>query len=361
MADNKETTSERPKISIHKLPEFSVEDFRMRKVEIRPTLIKCLEEVNWKGIVKEGARVTVKVNGTHYEYLPGLTTNPELIFEYVSLLRDRAKEVIVGESDLQRCSGDLALDGAGIRNAAEKAGARVINFSEDKYENVDLKGEVLRKMPIPKAYIDCDVFSTMPLFKTHKLTRVTVGLKNQFGCITDDNRLVYHGKIHKVLADINAFLNPKLIITDGIIALEGDGPIAGIPRKLGILQVSTNIVANDACAAYIMGFDPSKILHIKHASDRGLGTIDLSKMEFTNLKPDDVRQNFEPPPADDFVSRMERAVSGHPMLSKFIYKTMFKPAKYVAWKIRGGSGYKAKYVERIKATGLWDNYEGLFK
>jgi len=354
-------TEKKPKVSIHKIPDFTIEDFKKSSFDIRTPLHKCLDEIGWKEIVKEGASITVKVNGTHYEYLPGLTTNPELIFEYVSLLRDRAREVVVGESDLQRCSGDLALDGAGIRQAAEKAGAKVVNFSKEKHLEVDIGGEVLKKFSMPKSLVECDVFSSMPLFKTHKLTRVTVGLKNQFGCITDDNRLVYHGKIHKVLADINAFLKPKIIVTDGIIGLEGDGPIAGIPRKLGLLQVSTNIVANDACAAYIMGFEPSEILHIKYAATRGLGTIDLSQIEFTNLKPDEVRQKFEPPPADDFISKMERAVSGYPRLSKFIYKTMFKPAKYIAWKIRGGSGYKKRYVERIKATGLWDNYEGLFR
>lgn len=324
-------------------------------------LRKAMDKLHWKKIIPHGATVTVKVNATHFDYLPGLTTTPELVAAYVRILRDRAERVIIGDSDLQRVCGEMALEGCKIQTIAEKAGAEVLNFSKDKMEEVDVGGEVLKKMKLPRAYLDCDVFSSMPVFKTHKLTRVTLTLKNHFGCIPDDHRFRLHRVIHQVLADITKFLDPKLIVMDGRIGLESDGPIAGLPKKLGLLLVADNCVAADSVACHIMDFDPNTVEHIVHASHRGLGPIDLSKINITGLSIKDAKNPFEPA-GEDIISKFERLINPHPIWSKMIYKSpLFTTMKFIAWKVRGASGYKGKYVERVKKTGLWENYEGLFE
>ncbi len=324
-------------------------------------LRKSLDRLNWKKYVKPGALVTVKVNATHFDYLPGLTTTPELAAAFVRILRDRAERVIVGDSDLQRVCGEMALKGCLIQKAVEKAGGEVLNFSKDKMELVDVDGEFLKKMELPRAYIDCDVFASMPVFKTHKLTQVTLTLKNHFGCIPDDHRFRLHKVIHKVLADITKFLDPKLIVMDGRIGLEGDGPIAGVPKKLELLLVANNCLAADSVASRVMGFDPYKIEHIVHAHNRGLGPIALNDIDITGLTLGQARNRFEPA-VDDLVSKFERLINPHPVWSKIIYKSpLFTTMKFLAWKVRETSGYKHKYVEKVKATGLWQNYEGLFK
>jgi uncharacterized protein (DUF362 family) len=330
--------------------------------DLEPKLRMALDKLQWKKIVPEGATVTIKVNATHFEYLPGLTTTPELAAAYVRILRDRAKRVIVGDSDLQRVCGEMALQGCKIQDIVEKAGGEVLNFSKDKMVTVDVGGEVLKKMKLPKSYVDCDVYSSMPVFKTHKLTGVTLTLKNHFGCIPDDHRFRLHKVIHQVLADITKFINPKLIIMDGRIGLEGDGPIAGIPKKLGLLLVADNCLAADTVACHIMGFDPRTIKHILYAHKRSLGPIDLDQVKITGHSIADVKTPFEPA-VDDVISKLERLINPHPVWSKIIYKSpLFTTMKFIAWKVRGASGYKDKYVERVKATGLWgDDYKGLFK
>ncbi len=321
----------------------------------------ALDKLHWKKIVRPGATVTIKVNATHFDYLPGLTTTPELAAAFTRILRNRAERVIVGDSDLQRVCGEIALKGCNIQPMVESAGGEVLNFSKDKMEIVDVGGEVLKKMKLPRAYLDCDVFASMPVFKTHKLTQVTLTLKNHFGCIPDDHRFRLHRVIHQVLADITKFLDPKLIVMDGRIGLEGDGPIAGLPKKLGLLLVADNTLAADTAACNIMGFDPSTIKHIVHAHKRGLGPIDLDEIKVTGLAIKDVKNPFEPA-VDDLISRLERMINPHPVWSKIVYKSpLFTTMKFIAWKVREASGYKSDYVNKIKATGLWDNYEGLFK
>ena len=334
---------------------------RLNDDDMSSSLREALTAFKWKTIIKPGARVTIKVNATHFEYLPGLTTTPELVYHYVNILRDRASEVIVGDSDLQRVNADLALKGCGIKKWAEKAGAKVLNFSKDKMVEVDLKGEVFKNTQMPKCYVDCDVFSSMPLFKTHKLTTVTLTLKNHFGCVPDDHRFKYHKVLHKVLADVTKFIDPKLIVMDGRIGLESDGPIAGLPKKLGLVLIGNNSVASDAVACRVMGFDPAQVEHIMYAHKRGLGPINMTGIKLTGLALKDAYDPFEPA-GEDIISKLERLINPHPFWSKLVYKSfLFTTMKFLAWKVREVTGYKRKYEARVKATGLWNNYQGLFE
>jgi hypothetical protein len=110
-----------------------------------------------------------------------------------------------------------------------------------------------------------------------------------------------------------------------------------------------------------MGFDPNTVEHIVHARNRGLGPTGLKNIKVTGLTIDSAKTPFEPA-VDDLISRLERMINPHPVMSKIIYKSfLFTTMKFIAWKVREASGYKQDYVERVKATGLWENYEGLFK
>ncbi len=334
-----------------------------RYAPVEENLRKSLEAIGWKDVVKEGDMVTIKVNATHFDYLPGLTVTPELVGEFVELLRDRAERVVVGESNLQRVSAETALKGCGIWKAAEKAGAEVINFSKDKTVKVKLSGKGhFKEYDAPRSYVDCDVFASMPVFKTHKLTQVTLTIKNHFGCVTDDLRLKHHGYIEEVLGDMLEILKPKLVVMDGRIGLESDGPIAGLPKDIDLLLTARNAVAADATACRVMGFNPKKIKHINHSHKRGLGPIDTKDIRLSGLDMKAAKNPFLKANADS-ISNLEKWVSPHPKLSHLIYRTFFKPMKWASWKWRSITGYKKQYVKDIKERKLWDDYDwkGLFK
>lgn len=344
--------SGRPKVDVRRISDDSM----------KKQLKTSLDAIGFKDIVKPGNKVVIKVNATHFNYLPGITVTPQLVNDFVSILKDRGADVVVGEGDLQRVCAETALSGCGIQDMAEDAGAEVINFMKDEFVTVPLKGKVFdfNEYRVPKSYVENDVFASMPVFKTHKLTGVTLTLKNHFGCVPDDLRLKYHGVIDQALADFCMLLKPRLIVMDGRIGLESDGPIAGLPKKLGLLLTATNAVAADAVACRIMDHDPTEIKHIMTAHRRGLGPVDLSEMDLSGEKIEDVKDPFEPANPDT-ISNMEKWLSPHPFLSRLVYRTFFAPAKWVSWRYRSMTGYKAAYVKRIKETGLWDDYEHLFK
>lgn len=255
-----------------------------------------------------------------------------------------------------------ALEGSRIKDAAEKAGAKVINFSKDILIDVDVNGEILKNIKMPKTLVEADHFISVPLPKTHKLTSVSIGLKNQFGCFPRYDRLVYHKYLSEVLIEINNFLKPDIVITDGIVAMEGDGPIAGIPKKLGILMASNNVLANDIIATEIMGFDWKKIDHIRRGVEKKIGPPSINEIEIVGEDLNLVRTVFEPP-ASDLISNGERWLLKHTTLSKIVYLSpLFTTMKRTAWAIRKMSGYRGDYENDKRMREIWrDSYKKLLE
>jgi uncharacterized protein (DUF362 family) len=107
--------------------------------------------------------------------------------------------------------------------------------------------------------------------KTHHWAGVTLSMKNLFGVMPGSyygwpkNVLHLAGLVESIL-DINATVKAELAIVDGIVGMEGDGPILGPAKSAGVLVVGTNPAAVDATAARIMGVDPERVRYLAQAA-----------------------------------------------------------------------------------------------
>ena len=122
-----------------------------------------------------------------------------------------------------------------------------------------------------------DLIVSMPKMKTHHWAGVTLALKNLFGvmpgiCYGWPKNVLHHAGIPESILDIAATVRPHLAIVDGIIGMEGDGPIMGTPKASGVLVMGTNLPAVDATCARLMGIDPWRVAYLAGASGR-LGPI----------------------------------------------------------------------------------------
>jgi uncharacterized protein (DUF362 family) len=135
----------------------------------------------------------------------------------------------------------------------------------------------LRKLVFPLTLRRADLIVSLPKMKTHHWAGVTLAMKNFFGVMPGvyygwPKNVLHHVGIPQSILDICAAVRPHLAIVDGIIGMEGDGPIMGTPKAAGVLVMGTNLPAVDATCARIMGLDPWRIAYLAGSSGR-LGPI----------------------------------------------------------------------------------------
>ena len=127
----------------------------------------------------------------------------------------------------------------------------------------------------------------LPTVKTHSYTVTTGAMKNAFGGLLNINRHYTHTWIHDTLVDLLAIqkeIHSGLFATmDGTTAGSGPGPRTLIPHKKDVILASDDMVAIDAVAAMMMGFDPMEIRYIAHATERGLGQGNPREIEIVGM------------------------------------------------------------------------------
>ena len=250
--------------------------------DLREKMLAGLEWIGWEEIVKPDSTVFVKPNIMWREYLPGVNTTPEFLNTLLSILKDRCDQLIVGESSAATYSADLAFKNQGVYEICRDNGAELYNLSRmpSTWIVTEVDGKQI-KVEVSKQALDADVFITVPVLKTHMFTKTSISLKNQYGCIPDSMRQLYHPKLDHVIAALNKAIKPQIAVVDGIYALDGgphDAPWAR-PVKLDTLIISNDLVAADSVGSFLMGFSAHEIKHIMLAEAEGLGTSSLQQIE----------------------------------------------------------------------------------
>lgn len=240
-------------------------------------VFEALELVDYKNALTGYTSVIIKVNFIAVKtWDTGATTDPIVVEAIIRKLKDLPVKVFVAESDATATNADKAFEATGMRQMAENNGVECVNLRNVK-DQVTIKvhnGETLDSITVPRIVRDSAIINAAKL-KTHNSTTVTLGLKNMFGLLPDKMKGKYHLRgINKVIVDINTVLKPTLTVTDGFVGMEGKGPSNGTPVKMNLIIAGTDVVATDATASRIMGFDPHKINHIQKAYEKGLGNID---------------------------------------------------------------------------------------
>ena len=133
--------------------------------------------------------------------------------------------------------------------------------------------------------------------KTHHWAGVTLSMKNLFGVMPGifygwPKNVLHWAGLQECIFDIAATLKPHLAIVDGIVGMEGDGPIMGKPIHSNVLVIGKNLPSVDATCARIMGVEPEKIKYLKHSSGR-IGSIKEPNIEQRGENIRSVRINYQ--------------------------------------------------------------------
>lgn len=154
----------------------------------------------------------------------------------------------------------------------------------------------MRTLTFPALFQEVDWIVSVAKMKTHHIAGATLSMKNLFGVMPGiyygwPKNVLHHAGIENSILDINATLKPHFAIVDGIVGMEGDGPIMGDPKKAGVLVMGRNLAAVDATCCRIMGIDPYKISYLERA-DNWLGPIGEGSIEQRGETIAAVRTNF---------------------------------------------------------------------
>jgi len=253
------------------------------------------------GVDARDKRVVLKPNFVEFDPASAINTNPALIAATIEAFRLRgAREVVVAEGPGHRRDSEYIVTASGLLDVLRDADARYVDLNGDAVRPVAAASEYtqLGSLYLPVTVLDADLLVSMPKLKTHHWAGATLSLKNLFGIMPGSiygwpkNVLHWQG-IEPSILDINATLPvPRFNIVDGIIGMEGNGPVQGVPRKSGVLVFGADPVAVDATAARLMGLEPHQIWYLAQA-DRFLGNAADDR---TDQRGEDVvrlSQNYE--------------------------------------------------------------------
>jgi uncharacterized protein (DUF362 family) len=212
------------------------------------------------------------------------------------VLLSRTDRICVAESGHLRQNPWQAFAASGYVEMSQRLGIELVNFSEEP--TVRVKCDPAGELAMPRRLLESDVYINVPVLKTHALTYFTGALKNQWGCVPDcHDRLRYHRSINPMLSSLQKLLQPKLVLMDAIVAMEGRGPVAGSARRLDAILASRDAVALDATAMRLVGLNPEKARHVVMAARQGLGQIAADKITVDG-EWDRLATQFVPPPRD---------------------------------------------------------------
>jgi uncharacterized protein (DUF362 family) len=222
----------------------------------------------------EGKNVVLKPNLV--DYLPGNAINTHVLLVVAaadSFRRLGAKSVIVAEGPGHQRDTELVLRETGYRSWLNHEKLRFVDLNRDELIRTRMAASYtgMSELWLPRTVREADFLVSMPKIKTHHWSGVTLSMKNMFGIVPGAKygwpKNILHWKgIQQSILDICATVPIHFVIADGIMAMEGNGPLNGTPRALGRVVLSDDPVAADATCARLMRLLPERVPHVQEAS-----------------------------------------------------------------------------------------------
>ena len=254
--------------------------------DLQATIREGLLATGFKPEEIRGKRVLLKPNLVEpIRKSPQLTTHPAIVLAAAEVFRAWGASVTVGEAPGHVRDTEMALIESGMQAALSTT---KVPFADLNYEEVGWvanRGRIsaLDGFFFPRSVLEADLLVSMPKLKTHHWAGMTAAMKNLYGTIPGikygwPKNVLHHAGIPQTVLDINASLPKTITIVDGILCMEGDGPIMGSPKPLGLVAVGTNVAAVDATLARVMGLNPHRVAYLGLADGR-IGPVSDSLIE----------------------------------------------------------------------------------
>ena len=251
---------------------------------LRETLIQGIKQFK---LSVQGKRVLLKPNLVEFDPKGVINTHPAMVAAAVEAFGSLgAREVIVGEGPGHRRDNEYLLRASGLLDVVRDKRVRYVDLNTDDVRLTKLRSSFTRfkQLYLPETLYQADLLVSLPKLKTHHWAGVTLSMKNLFGIIPGSiygwpkNSLHWAG-MNQSIVDINSSLPlPHFAIVDGIVGMEGNGPLQGDAKSSGIVIFGDDFVSVDATAARLMTIEPRKVKYLNLAGDF-LGNMEFDRIE----------------------------------------------------------------------------------
>src|SRR5437867_3848680 len=228
-----------------------------------------------------GKSVLLKPNVVEYIAGKPVNTDTQLIGAAAeAFLRLGAASVTVAEGPGHHRDTELLLHDTGLGDHLAHRHIRFVDLNRDELIKTKLQANYsgLGHLWLPRTVLTADFIVSMPKVKTHHWTGVTLSMKNMFGIVPGTRygwpkNILHWAGIHESILDICATVRPHFVIADGILGMDGAGPLNGTSNVLHTVLLADDPVAADSRLAAMIGFQPDQVRHIRERS-LFLGRID---------------------------------------------------------------------------------------
>jgi uncharacterized protein (DUF362 family) len=263
-----------PKAQVHVAP---VTDYNAGIADVLARQYESFRE----RVPLRGKRVVLKPNLVEYHRDKVINTNPNVVAAVIELCRrEGAAEVIVAEGPGHWRNVEYLVTASGLGDVLRHYQVPFVDLNHDEPVCKFNLGRLtkLQHLYLAQTVATAEVLISLPKLKTHHWAVATLSLKNLFGTLPGicygwpKNELHWRG-IDNSIVDIALTRTPDLAIVDGIVGMEGDGPLNGTPRAMGVLIMGSDLVAVDATCCRLMQLDPHRVGYLVLASRKKLGLL----------------------------------------------------------------------------------------
>ena len=246
--------------------------------QVKGALTAALAPLGGLDWVKPGMKIAIKANlMTRVRPERAATVHPAVAVALCELLAERQAQVVLGDSPGGPFNAAYvgAIYASTGMNEVRKTGASLNDdFTYMDIENAD--AVAAKSFQVTRYLAEADAIIDLCKLKTHGLMAFTGACKNFFGAVPGMHKSEYHYQYQTkeafadMLVDICEWCKPRLCIADGVVAMEGNGPSGGTPRRMGALLAARNPHALDLAAAHLMGLGAKDVPTLAAAHMRGL-------------------------------------------------------------------------------------------
>ena len=303
---------------------------KIENEDVKSAVFSALDLINAQQLMhKENMVILLKPNilmGKPAER--AVNTHPEVIRAVIKWVKKfNPSKIYVCDSAGGQKPGitELAMKESGIQSVCDEEGAICVPFEKTEREIYEVKDALeLKEISSSRLLKEVDLIINIPKIKTHWQCTLTCCIKNMFGTVLLANKAKTHAqaavldRFCSALVDIYSVSKPQLTVIDGYYCMEGQGPTSGEVVKMDIILAGYDGVALDSVVCNIIGFDPSEVLYLAKAEDKGLGTTKLEEVEILGETVESIFRKFKRPKLRPISMPLPR------WLADYIGKTVFR-------------------------------------